>query len=72
MPELKSVIVLEGLDMPLAERELEGHAEAVPRIPRAPAPLVALMLRVPHSLTEVEVVGDVECDPEAEKLVLAE
>ena len=56
----------------LLQCETEGKADAVPRWPRAAAPPVALILEVPHPLKEEEVVGDVEGDPEAEKLALAE
>ena len=50
----------------------EVHAVNVPRKPSAAAPPVALILEVPHPLKDTEVVGDVEGDPEAEKLALAD
>jgi hypothetical protein len=46
--------------------------EAVPCRPSATAPPVALTLDVPHPLKDVEVVGDVESDPDAEELALAD
>ena len=52
----------------LALRVTEVVAEAVPRKPSAAAPPVALMLEVPHPLTDTEGVVEVDCEPEPEKL----
>ena len=55
---------------PLPLRVPEVHAEAVPRKPSAAAPPVALTLPVPHPLKDTEWVGEVEGEPEDEKLAL--
>jgi hypothetical protein len=67
---VQSVTLLLYALLPL--RVTEGEEEAVPCWPSTAAPPVALMLAVPHPLTDVEVVGEVESDPEAEKLALAD
>jgi hypothetical protein len=67
-----SVHARAGLKIPPIVLVPEMYAEAVPRKPRAAAPLVELILEVPHPLKDAEVVEDVEGDVEAVKLALAD
>ena len=49
-------------------RETVGEAEPVPRLPRAPAPSVALRLAVTLGLRVGDLLTDTDCVPEAERV----
>ena len=71
-PERMSENVGEVLEMPLAVRVPEVHADAVPRKSSAAAPPVALGLSEPLPLCDTERVVATEGEPEGVELALGE